>query len=253
MTSKHVTDRENSTRAVAAAADTHADDLARHIAEALSSYLAKGETLPDVALFARLVGRWLHRTTERLVQADRAHQDALGDDAAPRDARDAATERVRASLMDLRAALESAYGPSALALLHVQEATPSDPAVLVTRGRAVVEALSNDKVRLPVPRRAGLRIDRRAFVDDLARHLPELEKALKAVSREARDAEATLRAKQAAMDASDRVFTRGAAWLSATFALAGMEDLAAKLRPSGRKPGQTAGMLEAGSGKPSSG
>jgi len=250
MASKQVTDREKSTRAVGAAVDTHSGDLARHIADTLSPYLAKGETLPDVALIARLVGRWMHRTTERLVQADRAHEDELGDDAAPREARDRAAEKVRAVLVDLRGALDSTHGPSALALMHVQEAAPSDPSVIATQGRTVLEALSNDKLKLPAPRRAGVKIERAAFADDLARELPELEKALNVVSREAREAEATLRAKQSAMEASDHAFTNGAAWLSATFALAGMNDLAAKVRPSGRKPGQTAETPEPAGGAP---
>ena len=49
MASKQVTDREKSARAVGAAAETHAKEVGVGLASALTPYLAKGETIPDVA------------------------------------------------------------------------------------------------------------------------------------------------------------------------------------------------------------
>jgi hypothetical protein len=57
MTSKQVNDREKSARAVGAAAETHATQIAAGFTRALTAHLKSGETLPDAGLLARLIGR----------------------------------------------------------------------------------------------------------------------------------------------------------------------------------------------------
>ena len=72
--SKQVLDREKSTRAVVAAADTHAADIAAAITRELSAHLRKGETLPDLTLLGHLIGRKLKADFDVLVRADRVHE-----------------------------------------------------------------------------------------------------------------------------------------------------------------------------------
>jgi len=239
MASKAVIDRQKSARSVAAAAHTHASEVADHVRAALSPYLRPDEEMPDIALCVRLVGRLIASENEALVRADITHEAELADDAAPRKARDDATEKIRRILVDLRAAVETTCGMAGLPRLHLAEAVPQDPSVLATIGRSVYDALRDENVKLPAPRRRGLSLDRLAFAEELAAELPPLERALAAVAREAREAEATLRHKRTAMESNDRAFSRGAAFLSATFSLGGLDDLAARLKPSARHPGET--------------
>jgi len=239
MASKAVTDRQKSARAVTAAAHTHANEVATRVAELLAPHLRPDEQMPDFGLFLRLVGRLIATENEVLVRADAAHERELADDAAPRKARDEAVEKVRRILVDLRAAVETTCGMAGLPRLHLLEAVPTDPSVLATIGRSVLDALRDESVRLPAARRRGLSLDREAFAEELELELPPLEKALAAVAREAREAEATLRQKRAAMEANDRAFSRGAAVLSSAFALADLEELATRLKPSQRQPGET--------------
>jgi hypothetical protein len=239
VASKLVTDRQNSARAVADAANTHAGEAAARVGKVLEAYLQSGEKMPDMSLVIRLLGRMIAAKNGALVAADAAHERELADDDAPRRARDTATERVRRVLVDLRAALETACGTSSLPRLQLAESVPSDPSVLATYGRTALDALRDESIKLPAQRTRGLKIDRKAFVEELAAELPLLEKALAAVAREVREAEETLRAKRDAMEDNDRTFSRGAAWLSATFALAALDEYASLVRPSGRRPGET--------------
>jgi hypothetical protein len=209
------------------------------IGKLLDPYCRPGEKVPDVAFFVRLVGRMIAAQNEALVRADDEHERELADDDEPRRARDQATERLRGVLVDLRAALETACGLAALPRLSLGEAVPSDPSVLATYGRAVLDALRDDAIKLPAQRTRGLMVDRKAFAEELAAELPPLERALATVAREMREADATLRAKRVAMEANDRAFNRGAAWLSSTFSLAGLDEHAASVRPSGRRSGET--------------
>ncbi|WP_437896508.1 hypothetical protein [Sorangium sp. So ce124] len=238
-----MTDRDKSSRAVAASAETHADEIAKGIATELAPCLRSGEKMPDVALLMRLVARRLAADTAALVAADDAHERELADDAAPREARDEAAARLRSVLVDVVdgcAAVDAAFGPAGLRKLLLDGAVAEDPSVLVTAGERVASALRDAEIKLPKPRRASMKLDRAALADEIAAELPALKRALAKVATEEREKEATLRAKQNAMRKSDKSFGQGAALLAASFTFAGLEDLAAKVRPSGRRPGRTA-------------
>jgi hypothetical protein len=238
MATKGATDREKSTRAVVTAAETHANEIAAGMNRVLEPYLAKGETMPDTALLARLMGRWLDAEGKANLAADVAHEKELADDAAPREQREQANAKVRQTLIDLRAGVDATYGPAGLKKLGLDQAVPGDPSVVATTGWNVLNFLEDASIKLPAPRK-GLKLDRKSFAEDLKAELPNLDKALKDVAREIREAEATLAAKRAATESNDRAFSRGAGWLSATCMAAGLDDISARIKPSARRAGQT--------------
>lgn len=240
MASKMVTDREKSSRSVAAAAATHAAEIAAGFARELAPHLKAGEELPDLALVARLIGRKIAADIVELLRADEAHERELADDAAPREARDESATRVRNVLIDTRAAIETAYGSSGLRALGLDQAVPEDPSVLATTGATIVSALRDAAIKLPAPKRASMQVDRAGFAREIEAELPALVEALATVAVEEREKDATLRKKQGALSQSDRSFSRGAGWLSSSCTFAALDDLAAKVRPSGRRPGRTA-------------
>jgi hypothetical protein len=238
MASKAALDRQRAARTVASTAYTYSADASARVKDLLSRYAKPGEQMPDIELFIRLIGRMIAMENEALVRADAAHELELADDTEPRKARDEAAEKVRRILADLHAAVETTCGSAGLPRLHLAERIPNDPSALAILARSVLASLRDESAKLPAPRRRGLSLDREAFAEELAADLPTLDKALAAVAREAREAEVTLRAKRLAMDASDRAFIRGAAFLSSTFALAGLDDISSKVKPSVSQPGE---------------
>ena len=239
MASKAAIDRQRAARTVASTAYTYSADAASRVKETLSRYAKPGEQVPDIQLLVRLVGRMIASENEALGRADAAHEIELADDTEPRKQRDENAEKVRRNLIDLRTAIETTYGGVGLPRLQLNENIPHDPSALAMLARTVLVNLRDESIKLPAARRRGLSLDREAFAEELAADLPLLDKALAAVAREAREAEATLRAKRLAMEANDRAFTRGAAFLSAAFTLAGLDELAEKIKPSMLQPGQT--------------
>lgn len=240
MASKLVSDREKSARAVAAGASTHADAVSVALGTELAGHLKSGETMPDVALLVRLFGRKVAADSAALVLADNAHERELADDAAPRHARDDAAVKVREILVDLRAAIDSAHGAAGLSVLGLAGITPDDPSVVATFAASTLDALQDAKRKLPKARRAGNKIDRAAYAEELSVELPSLQKALAKVAKEEREKEATQSAKDRALATNDRTFGRSAAAISALASAGGLDDLAAKVKPSGRRPGRTA-------------
>ena len=232
--SKQVIDREKSTRPVVAAAETHAVDIAAALTRELSAHLHKGDALPDLTLFAHLIGPKVKADFEVLVRADRAHEAELSDDAAPREARDAAAEKVRSALVDLRDSVNTADGAAGMKKLGLAGAIFPDPTVIAGRAVAVQEALQDDSIKLPKSRRPSLKVDLKGF----AAELPALVKALDSVAREKREAKVTQAAKNDAMAGHDRGFSRGAGLLAGLASYGGLDEVAATIRPSTRKAGR---------------
>jgi hypothetical protein len=239
MASKATLDRQKSARYVGAAATTHADQVGAALGAVLTPYLRRGEKLPDIALFTRLVGRSVEGANAGLVEADAAHERELSDDAAPREARDEAAAAIREAAVDLRAAVAAAYGPAGLRALGMDGAVPEDPEALGRLAADVATRLEDASVKLGKPRR-GLTVDRAAFAEDLRAALPALGKALADVARESREAEQTLTRRRAALAANDLAFACGADLLAALLWAAGQGELGDRVRPSKRKPGRVA-------------
>lgn len=240
MPSKIVTDKEKSARFVASSGTTHAGKVVPALAGLLTPHLHAGESLPDMALLCRLVSRLVEAKAAAMVAADRAHEQELGDDQGPRDMRDRAADDLATVLADLRDALSAAYGPEAVKLYGLDGKLPTDPSVVAVLAESVRAKVKGGGITLPSPRRKdGLQLNFSAYAKELELALPALQNGLQDVTREQKEAEATLRGKNVAVTEYDKAFSGGASVLSAIFSLADMDDLADKVRPSRRKPGRT--------------
>jgi len=240
MPSKQVTDKEKSARHVSSTANTQGDQAAAAVEDVLSRYLASGEKMPDLKLLFGLVSRGIDATAQAMTLADQKHESELGDDQGPRDARDTAADEVGAVLADLRDGLSTGYGRATVGLFGLGGTLPTDPSVVGALGSSVLARLESGDVQLPPARRKkALTVNLEEFAKELKEQLPALQTALADVKREEAEAAATLHAKRAASTEYDAAFTRGATFLSAAFALGGLDDLATKVRPSRRRPGRT--------------
>lgn len=237
MPSKLITDRQKSAESVIAVAEAHTVATAKGIELRLKPFLKKGEAVPDIETLMHLCARALEAAKDRMVEADAAHEAELGDDAAVRDARDAASNGLYTRLVELREVLIGVYG-SDIAGKVFNGSTPEDAVVLERYAGEVADRLG--KIKLPAPRVKGAKLDPGEIADGLGEQRGELKKQLKAVQREIREAQATLAAKNAELVAYDEGFASIATIFTGLLRLGGQRDLAAKVKPSMRRPGQTA-------------
>jgi hypothetical protein len=142
------------------------------------------------------------------------------------------------SLVSLREWLTGLFGQGALRALGFSAETPTDPVALERFADEVQSAL-HDKA-LPKPRHKGVSWDPAETRAQFAKARAALQGHLHDVARETREAQGTLRAKNDAMSSYDQRFARVATFVCGLFQLACETALAARVRPSGRKPGQTA-------------
>jgi hypothetical protein len=237
MASRQVTDREKSARSVIAAGEANADLVQSALAEQVKPFLEKGEKVPDYAGMIRLSGRRLGAARDHMVTADEAHEQELADDAPAREERDEAQASLRAELVELREMISGVYGGPTAGRLFVGS-TPEDPVLLGRFAGEVADAFK--RVKLPAPRVKGAKLDVDEIIASLRDGRVRLEGHLEAVQREIREAQQTAEAKNAAIAAYDTLFTSVATTLSGLLRQAGKPDLAARVRPSARSPGQTA-------------
>lgn len=234
--SKQVTDRQKSSEVVQA---TRAHMEA--VGEALAARIAPGapeEVRGAVRVLGHYLVDWLGANTRAMVAADEANARELSDDAGHRERRDAAAARVAEILASLRDVVRVYFGESVLGQLTVPSALPTDPVVLCRTGLAVVNNLR--EFEPPTPRLASMTFVNAEWLGLFERPLAELSAALEAISGDRKENELALTEKQRAMTAYDEAFRGTTHALMGLFLAAGREDLAGRVRPSTRRPGQTA-------------
>lgn len=236
---KQVTDREGATETVCSAAETHASRVQTGFAAQFSPFLQKGEKLPDLALALTLIARAQRAATADLVEKSDALDKELGDDAEPRELRDASTASLISTSVAIRAAVETVFGAPGLKLLGLDARTPTDPKQIFAHARKLQKQLASPKLKLPKSLQPAIKVSPKQWVKDLDKPLLTLTKALKDVAREEREAQAATDAKAKSLVDNDGLFTRGAGFISAALELTGDHDLAQRVRPSARRPGTT--------------
>lgn len=239
MASKQVVDRARSAASVSASIDAHADELQQKLSELLQPHLGRGEKLPDFGLVVKLAARLLAAESSALGAADRAHEAEQGDDSAPREERDEAEAELRDTVVTFRNSISASFGDAGLRALGVWEPPPSDTRGLERYAADFQSALSDDARVVAGKRRKGVKVDRTAMAEELGPQVGRLANAVKVVTKEAAELVATQASKDLALQSNDRTFFGVANTAEGLLMLAGRRDLAAKVRPSSRRPGVT--------------
>jgi hypothetical protein len=230
--SKLVVDRQKSSRSVVAAAQTHAE----RVGDGMARLLGADHKAPTIAML-RAMGNKLDRDCDAMVRADDAHNKELADDKEPRAARDLFAENVRSTLVEVREVVTAIFGAEFAAALGFDGNTPRDADHLVGLGGRVIDNMLHKAP--PAPRFPGMCFDATYWTGRLTAAAGPLKQALGDVAREERENEATYVAKQRSIEEYDQTFSRVATYVSAMLTIAGEKELARRVRPSTRRPGQT--------------
>ena len=234
MASKMVTDRQKSSASVVQAATLQGAVLGAALAE--RSVAETGVAL-DVSGLVNFLATTLEASTMALINADEAHEQELADDPGARDARDEAARALYDDVVSARSMLTAIFGDGVVDTLGFFGSTSRDPVVLARQGRSVVSRLHAGG--LPAPRSTLVSLDTTSLADQLDAKVTTLEERLADVAREGREAQLTLTEKQRALTEHDVIFSGVATTLTGLFTLAGLPELAARVRPSRRHAGRT--------------
>lgn len=240
MTSKLVSDRERSTFVVVSLCEGHATATGVGLGKTLFSVPAPTagaapapNPSPPAALGAeccRAIARYLSKSIDDLVLADRAHERELDDDGPARERRDSAHATLRKTISSLRGVVEGSFGAAGLEALHLTEPCPKDGLAAVAYARSASAALGDATLALPEPTPTGSTFDRAEAARVVTRDASALRTRLEELAVEESAAKRTLAAKTAAMESHDHAFRWSVDTMLAWWAAAGMSELCDKLK-----------------------
>ncbi|MCP3956291.1 MAG: hypothetical protein GY719_00410 [bacterium] len=226
-------DRQKASTVFRSVEQSHVRDVLPAVEDQLSEVSGGEETLPDVPLLAALLGRVQVGGTQRLIAADKAHEEELTNDAEPRQRRDETGGRVHDKLVEVRRIAAGLFGPERSAEVL---GTPSQTAA-VTEGerlwrqaRDTVQRLEAPDFTVPVMTTASLQFDPGRLASELETDNTAFRDALDTVALEQRKAEASLAVKKARLDDAERIDAACGRIYEGFFLLADRADLADRLR-----------------------
>ena len=247
--SKSLMQRLASSRVVLWALATHGPRLAEIFNGPLGRMLPKGlneffeqhvAQLQEVLTTARDV----------VVASDRALRDQKSLTTSYRKARDAAFSELSPYVAGVRDTFKGACGPGVVEELGFALRSPEQPAELHEQADHLVTRLSVPDLEIPAIRFRGVNLDPPSVVEEMRPLVERLGLTLQDVARGERESEAMKIAKDEALDAYDRTFLWVARSAESLFKLAGLPEIAQRVRPSSRRPGVTDEVESQGSDVP---
>ncbi len=247
---KMVTDRVQSSQAVLWALDAYGERLARVLGEALEPLLGPEQELP-FAVQLDLFAQKLIVNRDRMVTTDRAYRDQRTRESLARGQRNTAAKEVNRQVVGIRRAFAGIYDAEKLAELGFARRTPQQPAELLEQASHLVARLSVPGLDL-----SGGRFGRFELAPGLwaklAEAVAELHRAIDELARQQRQTEALKLAKDNGLDDYNRWFLWTARTVESLCKLAGLDDVAKRVRPSSRRPGTTEKRFETATDGPQS-
>ncbi|MBK7087274.1 MAG: hypothetical protein IPH53_22595 [Flavobacteriales bacterium] len=230
--SRAVTLSVRSADAVVAAATTHANT----VREALTKVLGAGAG--DAAVVLLQAGATsLKASKDKLLGAETAHIIELSDDIPVRKERDDARVSLREELVRLRPTVEAAAGTDYLARIGMTGGSPEDPSEMQRLAGVVVAGLRREA--LPASLLPGYVLPAAELATRLEQKARRMGAAMEAINRETKENQETLQKRDRALADFTTVFRAVANLTSVLLASGGEEGLAARVRPSARRAGQT--------------
>ncbi len=241
-----VRDRRKSCLSIESSVEIHGADVASDLEEFFADKLQEGETMPPFLIILQFLQRLLTTACEGLVGAAAEHLTEIDGDNKARRRRDVLKERLAVKGRRLRDVLDGLFGRGAgLELAGLDRRTAQETVDLVAQTERIIERYSAIDTETTRPDLAGFSIDPAAMIADLQPEYDELRELVEELNRENRRSDATLVAKNEAMEDYDRIFRHIGSCLAAYYSLAGHEELARRVTPSVRRAGRIGADVEA--------
>ncbi len=240
MRDKMIRNRRKSGDSVDASIDTHLDDVIDPLRVTFTDYLIEGEVLPDLATLFRILQRVLAASLGKLVAAGDQHLREIDNDIKLRQRRDELLTILGAKVRNFRKMLDSLFGAgSALEMAGLDGRTEQEPMALLSQVERILDRFGDPEVEVADPGFRTFQMDALEVSADFEAEYEELKGLVQELNRENRRSDATVIAKQKAMDRYDEKFRWIAGCLESLYHLAGQHELAERVKPSTRRSGRT--------------
>ncbi len=234
---KTVTARIQSCRTVVWAIDTFGGRLVDELDPSFTPLLGEGQEMPFETQL-ELFKKKLILDRDQLVAADRAYRDQRAWESLVRGRRDAAVTEVNRDVVDLNGALTGVYTPEKLTELGFPRRMPRGPEELSEQASYLKVRLSDPDLDL-TGARFELQVEPSNLVAKLSGSSETLSQMIDELAREERKTEALKLAKDDALSVYNSSFLWIARTVESLLRLAGLDEVARRVRPSSRRKGET--------------
>lgn len=235
---KTVSDRVQSCKAVLWALETYGDRLVEILGESFGPLLEDGQALPFDVQF-QLFTKQLRLVSDQMLGTARAYRDQKARESISRGTRDERAADVNSGVVGLRQAFAGIYSEEKLAEIGFARRTPQPPAELLEQASHLVDRLGDPELDLTGSRFGEFQLDAQQLAQELVKSVKAMQEAADDLSREVRRSEAMKLAKDDAIVEHDRWFVWIARTVESLCRVAGLEEVAKRVRPSSRRPGVT--------------
>ena len=235
-----IRDRRKSSLSVESSVEIHGAEVASDLERSYADRLPEGETMPPFLDVMQFLQRLLATAREGLVDAAARHLTEIDGDRKARRQRDELNQRLEVKGRRIRDVLDRIFGDGAgLEIAGLDRRTAQEPVDLLAQTERILERLRTMDVEALRPELPGFAIDPESLIADLDPDYRELAEVVRELNREDRRSDATLIAKNQAMEENDRIFRYCAVILAGIYGLARHEELARRVTPSIRRGGRT--------------
>ncbi len=236
--SRMMTARMKSCDVVLSAIETDGPQMIGLLGEKYSSHLEEGQVMPFETQL-QLFEKELIRLRDELREAERRNRDQKARETKARGRRDADVKRVNAKVGRVRKVLTGVYDDQQAAEIGLARRNARDPEVLLEQAATLAVHLGRSELELAEAQLGGIDVDAPQLAQDVKPSADRLRRSLSGLRREVKRTEATQIAKDEAMAEFNHGFLWIARSIESQLRLAGLEEQAARVRPSSRRPGVT--------------
>jgi hypothetical protein len=234
---KTVTARTQSCRTVVWAIDTFGGRLVDELGPSFTPFLGEGEVMPFETQLELFKKKLIH-DRDQMVSADRAYRDQRAQETLVRGRRDAAVKEVNRDMVGLHDAMKGVYSAEKLAELGFPRRMPRGPEQLSEQASYLNLRLSDPDLDLSGAR-FEFQVEASNLVGSLSGSSATLKQEIDELAREERETEALKLAKDDALDRYNNSFLWIARAVESLLRLAGLDEVARRVRPSSRRKGET--------------
>ena len=233
-----VVDRVKSCDVVLSALEKNGPQMTGVLGEKYGSHLDEGQVMPFETQ-RQLFVKELIRLREQLVEAERDNRDQKVRETLTRTRRDADVQEVNAKVVRVRRILSGAYDDGQTAETGLARRNARASEVLLEQATTLVAKLERSDLALRGSQLGDFEVDAPMLAQGLKPATDSLRQSMDELVDEVRQSEVTLIAKDRAMAEFNHGFLWIARSVESLLQLAELEEEAARVRPSSRRPGVT--------------